>query len=170
MIISTILVIFLKPQASKVFAYIMIFISISIPYLLNKTKFFLTNREELLYSSFIFLSLFLGFVLNLYNIIWWYDILAHFLSGIFVFEIGLFILNKLNLKTNFYFKIFFCLILVLGVSSLWEIFEFCIDQAFQTDMQNVILTGVIDTMEDMIMALLGGTIYCEYLILKLKDL
>ena len=34
----------------------------------------------------------------------------------------------------------------------------------------IIYNNIIDTMEDMIMAFVGGLIYCEYLILKLKSL
>ena len=170
MVIGTIFVVIFSFQINKLFAYLMVFVSILFPYLLNKTKYKLNNREIFFYTSFIFLSLFLGFVLNFYNAIWWYDILVHFLSGIFVFEIGLSILRKLGIKSNFYFKIFFCIILVMGVSGLWEIFEFSVDQAFKVDMQNAICTGVIDTMEDMIMSIIGGLIYCEYLIIKLKSL
>lgn len=82
----------------------------------------------------------------------------------------MFILRVNKLDKKFIFSVFFCLIFVMGISGLWEIFEFSVDQLFGLDMQNVLYTGVRDTMEDMIIAFVGGIFYSEYLILQVKQI
>lgn len=52
----------------------------------------------------------------------------------------------------------FCMGVVALVAVLWEVFEFSYDQIFHGNMQQLIVTGVEDTMWDMIMALIGAMI------------
>jgi hypothetical protein len=47
---------------------------------------------------------------------------------------------------------------VAFVAVLWECFEFSMDQIAGMHMQELISTGVADTMFDMIVALIGGVI------------
>lgn len=45
---------------------------------------------------------------------------------------------------------------------IWEIFEFTVDNLLNLDTQMVAMTGVYDTMEDLITDLLGGILVAIY--------
>lgn len=118
--------------------------------------------------TFGFLGGFLGFLLHLYKVTTWYDTFIHFISGIFVGLVAIYILNKFKLydKNNILFNTLFIILFSLSVSALWEVIEFILDKIFNSDMQRK-LTGVNDTMKDIICALLGNilfniTFYFEY--------
>ena len=143
---------------------------IILPYLLKKIfKFNISTYSETIYIVFIFLSHFLGSIVNLYKSIYWYDSFTHFLSGIVVFFYGLeflIITNKYD-KKDMWFNVLFLMALSFMVAGLWEIFEFTCDDIFGKDAQKVIETGVTDTMKDIIMAVLGSSLcalfyYREY--------
>jgi len=122
-----------------------------------KTKF--NDNFEFIYIMFITLSQFLGSCLNLFNIIWWYDLLMHFLSGIFTGILAFIILNFLN-KFDYNSKLFnviFILSFSLMVASFWEFGEFTFDTLLGMNVQHV-ETGVKDTIEDMLVATLGSII------------
>ena len=76
---------FSNQDFSRLITFVAIFPVLLVPFLLNKTKFKLNEFEICMYYLFIFLAEFLGCVVNLYNIILWYDLFVHFLSGIFTF-------------------------------------------------------------------------------------
>ena len=143
---------------------------IILPYLLKKIfKFNISTYSETIYIVFIFLSHFLGSIVNLYKSIYWYDSFTHFLSGIVVFFYGLeflIITNKYN-KKDIWFNVLFLMALSFMIAGSWEIFEFTCDDIFGKDAQKVIDTGVTDTMKDIIMAVLGSSLcalfyYREY--------
>ena len=51
----------------------------------NLRKIFKINisyKLEFIYIVFIFFAQFLGLILDLYNIVWWFDLFVHFLYGI----------------------------------------------------------------------------------------
>ena len=79
---------FSNQDFSRLITFVAIFPVLLVPFLLNKTKFKLNEFEICMYYLFIFLAEFLGCVVNLYNIISWYDLFVHFLSGIFTFVLG----------------------------------------------------------------------------------
>lgn len=114
-----------------------------------------------IYTVFIFIAHFLGSIVNFYHQIYWYDSFAHFISGIvvgFVATYLLVILKKYDKKTIL-FNILFILGISFMVAGLWEMFEFISDKIFNKDAQNVLTTGVNDTMKDMIVAILGTILY-----------
>lgn len=114
-----------------------------------------------LYTLFIFLAHFIGSVVDLYHKIYWYDSFAHFLSGLLVAFIAtylLVILKKYDRK-SISFNILFILGMSFMVAGLWEMFEFISDKLFSKDAQNVLTTGVDDTMKDMIVAFFGTLLY-----------
>ena len=128
-----------------------------IPYVLNRTKFRIGYKYKLSYSAFLFLSYFLGSVINLYDKFAWYDLFIHFLSGIFTLVMAYYVLNKTKYKNmNGIIKFIYCIGLVALVAVLWEIIEFTADNLFGMNTQHNIEVGVVDTMTDMIMGLLGG--------------
>lgn len=124
-------------------------------------KLNISEVSEMIYIIFIFVAHFLGSIVNLYNKIYWYDNFIHFLSG---FVISFFALELLiRLKKYDPKKIFFNAIFIIGISciiaSFWEYFEFISDNIFGKDAQNVLTTGVADTMMDMILATLGNLLF-----------
>ena len=132
------------------------------------------NMSETLkffYFLFIMIALICGSVLEWYHSISWFDLFAHFLSGIISSIAALIILKQCKIlqKENFLFSIIFMLCFTLAVASCWEFFEFGADKVLGGDAQWVQKTGVDDTMTDMLIALLGNIlfdIYCFFMMKK----
>ncbi len=132
-----------------------------IPQLLNKLKIIkFTNGIEFIYLIFLFLAHFLGSIVDFYHQVPNYDTLMHFLSGILVSIIATMLIKQNNINQN---KLFFNILFILGLSCLvaclWEYMEFTGDNLFNKDAQNVLTTGVDDTMKDMIVATIGSFLY-----------
>ncbi len=135
---------------------------IFLPQIINKLfRVNINTYIATIYTIFIFLAHFMGSILNFYQAIYWYDSFAHFLSGILVSFLAtylLVILNKYSEKSVL-FNILFILGMSFMVAGMWEMFEFTSDKLFGKDAQNVLTTGVDDTMKDMIVAALGTILY-----------
>lgn len=136
---------------------VIVFVLLGLLFLLDKKTFSFTENNKLIIIGFLFLAQFLGSVVNLYTKISWYDSFVHYLSGAFSVYIGTIILTKTEtsfsnklIKYLFYFS-FACSIIVL-----WETFEFTSDMLLGTVLQHADTTGVMDTMIDTIMAMLGA--------------
>lgn len=159
---------FSNQDFSRLLTFVAIFPILLVPFILNKTKFRLNEFEICMYYLFIFLAQFLGCVVNLYNIISWYDLFTHFLSGIFTFVLGFIVLKRFNgyNSKNKIINIIFCLGVVAIVALFWEIFEFSMDNLIGSNLQHNLDTGVNDTMEDLIVASLGGIISSLYMFFK----
>ena len=151
---------FTRGNFSRILTFLAIFPILFAPYIINKTKYKLNYQEMFLYYFFIFLADFLGCVVNLYNILSWYDLFVHFLSGIFTFVLGIIVLKRINSydKDNKILNVVFALGVVAIIAILWEIFEFSADNILKVNLQHNLDTGVNDTMGDMIVASLGGFI------------
>lgn len=133
-----------------------------IPKILKKRfKFDITSTLEFIYLVFIFIAHFLGSIVDFYHIINNYDKIMHLLSGIVAACFGLYILINLEKydKKNIFFNILFIVSFVLMTASLWEFFEYFGDILFKQDAQNVLTTGIHDTMKDMIAAFLGSILF-----------
>ncbi|MEG1495154.1 MAG: hypothetical protein RR406_02525 [Bacilli bacterium] len=142
-----------------------VFFLVLVPYLLKKIFHYkMTDIIEFIYLIFIFLAVILGSVVNLYSTIWWWDILAHTISGILTSIVALLILKRYNCLHNkkALFVIIFMVTFSLGIASLWEFFEFAADNITGGDTQWVLTTGVDDTMIDMLVAFLGTSIFSIY--------
>ena len=129
-------------------------ISVIIPDVLSKFKISIKTNIELLYLILVFLSFTLGRIYNLYETIKWYDTLVHFMSGKLTFLFGLIILKNYN--KNIKFNIIFSIMMTITLATIWELTEFGIDKIFNMDMQDVIKTGVDDTMKDILVAILSA--------------
>ena len=132
-----------------------------IPRIMGKIfKIKITSAMEVVYVLFIILAQFLGSVVNLYNKIWWYDLFAHFLSGILTSVLSLVVLNWFGVynRKNKWFNFLFIISFTLMIASIWEFMEFGTDTFFGMNVQHSIETGVRDTMEDMLVAFLGSLI------------
>jgi len=170
MILITIGVSIFDYRIDRVFTYILLIPTLLVPLLCKKIKIKLNNLDIMIYYIFILVVQVLGCICNLYNIIWWYDLFAHFISGIFTFYIGLILLKnfKINIKDKFIFILFFCICFSALIALLWEIIEFTGDSLFNLNVQHSKTTGVTDTMQDMIIAMIGTVITTIIYYLKNK--
>ena len=114
---------------------------------------------------FVFSALYLGEVLDFYNRLWWWDIGLHtsagLLMGIFGFLL-VYVLNEskkahMNMAPSFIALFAFAFGVTIG--SIWEIFEFSVDQLLGANMQKPMLgdpSGLTDTMWDIIVNAIGA--------------
>lgn len=140
-----------------------ILITITLPFILEKIfRIRIDNKLKFFYILFVFCAHFLGATVELYNKVNWYDKFCHTLSGVLTGYGALLILTvtkNCNIKKK-YFIIISTLCFTLAVASLWEIFEYSSNILFGGDAQKVVKTGVNDTMQDIIVALIGSVFVC----------
>lgn len=119
-------------------------------------------------AAFIFATLFLGEVADFYERFWWWDLVLHFGSAVsfglfaFLFIFMLFEGDRYAAPPSAIGFLSFCVAISIG--TIWEIFEFAMDQTFGLNMQK---SGLPDTMGDLIVdtvgAAIGGTVGFLYL-------
>ncbi len=120
---------------------------------------------------FIFATLFLGEAMDFYNRYWWWDLVLHGSSAVgfglvgFVFIFYLFEGDKYAAPAWAIAFVGWCFAVSIG--TMWEIFEFAMDQAFGTNMQK---SGLMDTMTDLIVDVGGAAIGALSGFLYLKGL
>lgn len=114
---------------------------------------------EIVVVGFVFATLFLGEIGDFYNLFWWWDVALHTAAGFFLGLVGFFMIFSLsrgvNLQNKFSpaFISLFAFVFSVALAGVWEIFEFGMDQCFGLNMQK---SGLVDTMEDLIVATLGS--------------
>ena len=133
-----------------------------VPKILKKLfKLNLTDSVELIYLIFVFFAHFLGSIVNFYHTINNYDKIIHLASGTVSAFFGLYLL--INFKKHDHksilFNVLYIIAFTLMIASFWEFFEYFNDNLFDKDAQNVLTTGVDDTMKDMIAALIGSILF-----------
>jgi len=120
---------------------------------------------QLLAVVFVFAALFLGEIQSYYVRFWWWDIALHTSSGLLMGILGFLLVYVLNESENLdihmrpHFVALFAFLFAVAVGTLWEIFEFAMDQVVGTNMQKPMLgdsSGLTDTMWDMIVNALGA--------------
>lgn len=104
-------------------------------------------------------TLFLGEVIDLYGRLWWWDMVMHASSAIGFGLIG-FVLVFMMFQGDRYAAppiavAFFAFCFGITIGTLWEIFEFGMDQTFGFNMQK---SGLMDTMSDLIVNMFGAVI------------
>lgn len=108
-------------------------------------------------SLFIFATIWLGEAFDFYNRYWWWDIAMHGGSALgfgmlgFLFAFTLFEGDRFAAPAWALALIAFSFAVTIG--TLWEIFEFAMDQLFGLNMQK---SGLWDTMGDLIVDVLGA--------------
>ena len=129
-------------------------------YMLIPFIFKLNNSMTFLYLIFGFLSIFLGSLIGLFRTTNWYDTLIHFTWGIVASFTAVYLLNKIKIwdLKSILFNILFIFLFSQATSALWEIGEFTLDSLFNMDSQRR-MTGVYDTMKDLIAALTGNMLF-----------
>ena len=129
------------------------------------------NFFEVIIVAFLFCSIYLGSINSFYDMIWWWDLVLHALSGIIIAAIGFSLVDILNsnerlaLKLSPIFVALFSFSFALALGTIWEIFEFAMDSIFGMNMQK---SGLVDTMWDLIVDAVGALIFSVVTYYKLK--
>lgn len=119
----------------------------------------ISYRVELMYYIFLILALSLGISADLYKTVPLYDKTVHTLSGAGTALIGFYMLRYFKAeKTPAVFRGMFMIFFSISVAVAWEFFEFFCDKCLGQHMQQLITTGVDDTMLDMLVATIGAII------------
>lgn len=126
-------------------------------YIIFKVKF--TEKMNFAISVFIFLSMFLGKLMNFYSKVPNWDDFLHLTSGIILGMIAYMILLNIFKEEKFQVldkKIITFFIIIFGVAcaGFWEIFEFSGDMIFGLNSQG---GSLLDTMTDIIDGTVGAT-------------
>lgn len=124
--------------------------------------------------GFMFVAYTLGVAMEWYHYFSLYDLVAHFLSGVFFAIVGLcayFFLRKDSysaLGNDPLLAASFTFLFSGFVAGFWEILEYLSFLITGYDSQNVVATGVADSMEDMIAGILGGLVIALYWYFRAK--
>lgn len=120
---------------------------------------------QLFFTLFIFATLFLGEVHDFYNRIWWWDLALHLTAGVLLGLLGFLLVYLLNeadvvdLHMRRSFIAMFAFFFAVALGTLWEIFEFAMDQSLGLTMQKPMFddpSGLTDTMWDLILDAVGA--------------
>lgn len=136
-----------------------------IPFVLEKK--FSIHTPYLLrigFVLFLFCTMILGEISDLYNAIWWWDALWHMISSSGITIIGFILLTIIyrsrDLKNSPLLTSFLAFSFAMSVAVLWEIYEFTIDVFFETN--TPMQPSNTDTMTDLIVAVIGSLAICFY--------
>jgi len=142
------------------FLVVAIMIGILSPELLKRRyRVEIPSEVQIAATLFAFAALFLGEVRGYYERFWWWDETLHATAGLLLGLFGFLVINSLNtsrgvrLEMRPSFVALFAFLFSLSLGTVWEIFEFVMDQSFGLTMQKPMLgdsSGLTDTMWDLI--------------------
>ena len=163
LVVGLVLLLF-RRDWENVFLTVLVIALTWVPALLGRYRIILPPEFQFIAVLFVFLSLFLGSVRDLYYRLWWWDIVLHTASGFLLGIVGflaLFLLNqteKLPQGMKPEFLCFFAVTFAVFLGVLWEIFEYAVDRIAPSINMQSTETGVVDTMHDLIVDTLGAVI------------
>ena len=121
---------------------------------------------------FMVATILLGEAGNFYERFWWWDAALHTFSAIGISIMGmlivLFLIRGDRIRTHPAFMlVLMAFSFAVSIGTIWEIFEFGMDQFIGTNMQK---SGLVDTMYDLIVDVVGSAIGASagYIYLKSK--
>ncbi len=161
-LLGTLVYDYLLGKGDKSFRIILILSVIGVLYFLYK-KVFLHKYSSIFTTVllFVFFSMYVGNILNIYKIISFYDKLLHFFSGIIIGHIGFSIVrNVIDVKNNKLFLFIFIISFSAGCAAVWELYEFTTDSLFGFNSQN---NSLNDTMYDIIYGILGSILWWMFM-------
>lgn len=141
-----------------------------VPDLFKLIKIKVSVPLVLAYEVFLIIAMVLGIDLDWYKEVLvtangdsYYDKIVHFSSGILVVAAGqeffdLYLKQSRAQKRVRWFQVLFLLGMVAFTAVGWECYEFLYDELCGGHMQELVKSGVADTMWDMIVSLVGGGI------------
>lgn len=143
-------------------------------FLASQIKVKLPLQFQFIITLFLYASIFLGEVGDYYERFWWWDVVLHAGSAFafgFVGFLTLFLLySRHKLAASPFLVSIFAFSFGVAIGTMWEVFEFAMDQIFGLNMQK---SGLRDTMWDLIIDGIGagtasviGYIYLKY---KIRD-
>lgn len=156
---------------TKPLSYVATIVLPYIPDIFQLFKIKFSSPLALAYEIFLVVAMVLGIDFNWYSEVLiaanndsYYDKIVHFFSGILVAAVAqeLFALHacqsgqRKNVK---WFQALFLMGAVALVAVSWECYEFLYDQICGGHMQELVKSGVADTMWDMIASFVGGGIF-----------
>lgn len=113
---------------------------------------------EILYLMFIYGLLMFGEQRGIYHGLWWWEVLMTFTASLALGFTALSIIHVLHktsrINTNPILAAFLVFTITLSLATLWELFEFTLDQLLNTGLQ----TSLIDTMQDLSISLVGSVL------------
>lgn len=118
-----------------------------------------------LVCAHIIMAIDLGTALGFYDMLWWWDLLAHGLFGFLCSVVVLCLYMKFDARRPRTFELCIILFVTLGVAALWELYEFAAGGILGEDMQkvqesvNAGLSPLFDTMTDIAIAMVGTLIF-----------
>jgi hypothetical protein len=143
-----------------------------LPALLERnSRLVLPAGLELMMIGFVYATLFLGEVEDFYYRFAWWDIVLHAVAGLtfgFVAYVFLYIpYRRKRLAMEPILLVLLSFSVAMAIGSVWEIFEFIIDQTFGLNMQK---SGLVDTMWDLISTGAGALAVsvCGYFYITLR--
>ena len=118
------------------------------------------QQLNFLVLAFTFLAYPLGACLDLYRILPGFDKVAHTLSGVFVSLLCLILYYALKPghaieRPDAPLAMVFTFLGSMAVAGMWEICEYLVSAIVGLDLQRVAATGVADSMQDMIVCMIG---------------
>jgi hypothetical protein len=168
------------------------FFTINLPAIIQRRfKIYIPSILQLVAVLLIYAHFILGEIFRAYDHVAWFDKTLHVLNGLAFALLGFSMVNLLNNSSDQYKKLspffvsLFSFCFCLAVSYMWELLEFSIDSIFKINMQrwqdglvqggsgvNAYTqgTGLIDTMIDMLVMMIGGALVSVigYISLKTK--
>lgn len=149
-----------------------VIVSLSVPILVILPKYVkdkVNDKLVFIYYFYIFILLVLGGLANFYELFKYYDVFAHFMSGFGSCICALYILNYFKIQNkSIVLTIIMIIITNLAVASFWEILEYIVSLIIKSDPQDVLESGVKDTMEDIIASLIASILFIFVYVFK-KD-
>lgn len=133
-----------------------------IPFLLYFTNIFKIKIPiiyEIILLIFIIFSILIGSMLNFYEKIPFWDIILHTSAGMILSFIPMYFIVLYKIEIPIYLKIIFVFLISMGFASLWEMFEFGVDNLLSIDSQKNETQGVTDTMIDICVHSIGTIIF-----------
>ena len=121
-------------------------------------KYFISIFISLI-NIFLFIAMYLGSIKGFYGIFWWWDVVAHTLSGVILSLLGFIIIFILDQDIDFtdnrklILSILFSASLGIAGGAIWEIYEFSAGIFLGLNMQS---GGLLDTMKDIISDTVGA--------------
>ena len=155
--------------------YCIMLISIFIPMILEKFHYEVGIIFWLSFYIFVFLGIFVGSILNVYDKFAQFDLIVHFISGLLIALLAFSLIPQT--KNPFIILLFVVSVSVL-IGVLWEFYEFSFDYLLNLNMQRtsdpytqipfVGRSAILDTMLDLFCDFIGALI-CGIAILILKN-
>ena len=152
----------LQGQGEHLLFVVLIFFLTFLPDLMEKKLRIIYPAElEILMLILIVGGMYFGEMYAYYYKFPWWDKVLHFMSAVIMGSIGfslIFVLNrseKVALRLSSKFVAFFAFCFSITILTLWEVFEFGMDQIFGLNMQK---DGLMDTMWDLITNAIGAFI------------